>query len=86
MCRLNTTSTTDTINFSELKFCFWNIGGLKDKLEDELFLTEIKGNDIILWQKRTLDIIRKYHLKGIFVIRSVDLFLVMVGFMGVWLC
>lgn len=35
-------------NHTELRLCFWNVGGLGDKLEDDLFLSEVKQNDIIL--------------------------------------
>ena len=35
-------------NHTELRFCFWNIGGLHDKMEDELFLSNIKNYDIVL--------------------------------------
>ena len=39
------------LHFSDLKMCFWNIGGLgnknMNKLEDDLFLAEIKQHDII---------------------------------------
>ena len=33
---------------TELKFCCWNVGGLHDKWEDDLFLSEIKQYDIVL--------------------------------------
>ena len=46
--------------------CFWNIGGLKDKLEDELFLTEIKGNDIILLAETHIGHNQKISLEGYF--------------------
>ena len=29
-------------NHTELRFCFWNVEGLRDKLEDDLFLSEVK--------------------------------------------
>ena len=35
-------------NHTELRFCFWNIGGLHDKMEDELFLYNIKNYDSVL--------------------------------------
>lgn len=34
-------------NQHELKFCFWNVGGLGDKIYDKLFLEEIKHFDLI---------------------------------------
>ena len=35
-------------NHTELRFCFWNIGGLHYKMEDESFLSNIKHYDIVL--------------------------------------
>ena len=48
-CQFNAAPTRENHHsFTELKFCFWNIGGLKNKLEDNLFLSEIEENDIVL--------------------------------------
>ncbi|MEW8547927.1 MAG: reverse transcriptase family protein [Candidatus Thiodiazotropha sp.] len=41
-------STCINQNSTELKFCCWNIGGIHDKLEDDLFLSEIKQYDVVL--------------------------------------
>ena len=48
MCHYNTSTREESYNFSELKFCFCNIGGLKGKLEDDMFQSEIKQNGIVL--------------------------------------
>ena len=38
----------EIIHKSELRFCFWNVGGLRDKLEDDIFMSDVKQYDIIL--------------------------------------
>ena len=42
------TKLIDFQNSTELKFCCLNIGGSHDKLEDDLFLSEIRHYDIVL--------------------------------------
>ena len=64
MCHFETSTREESYNFSELKFCFWNIGGLKDKLEDDMFLSEIKQNDIVLLAETHVGHNQKIILEG----------------------
>ena len=48
----NACNSSKTKVKKDLKFCFWNVGGIvhggMNKLDDDMFLSEIKAYDIIL--------------------------------------
>ena len=51
-------------NHTELRFCFWNVGGLRAKLEDDLFLSEVKQYDIILVAETHIGYDKKISVEG----------------------
>ena len=51
-------------NHTELRFCFWNVGGLGDKLEDDLFLSEVKQTDIIFLAETHIGYDKKVSVEG----------------------
>lgn len=51
-------------NHTELRFCFWNVGGLHDKLEDDLFLSEIKQHDIVMLAETHVGYDKRVSVEG----------------------